>query len=239
MLWSDLLPLVTKSLQRTPLPEAIARHILAEFGTAEWLPPERQLATDLGVSRAALREAIKRLENQGLLESRHGVGVRVTRNFNAPMRQLLQHAVPSPSARIRQFAAVRVLLEPAIAGLAALQAKPADIRRLVQSQAELKSATDLNAAVVADLEFHRHLALIGGNQILALMLASIAELEEQARLVSLRRVGLPDAYAQHQQILDAVIAGKAAEAREAMLIHVQAAQNTPPRRATTTRRSRS
>ncbi|MCF3650444.1 FadR/GntR family transcriptional regulator [Synoicihabitans lomoniglobus] len=230
---------MTKPLQRTPLPEAIARHLLDEFGTAEWLPPERQLAADLGVSRAALREAIKRLENQGLLESRHGVGVRVTRNFNAPLGQLLTHAVPSPSARIRQFAAVRVLVEPEIARLAALRAKPADLARLRQSQEQLKHAADLNAAVAADLEFHRHLATIGGNQVLALMLASIADLEEQARLVSLRRVGLPDAHAQHQQVLDAVAVGDAEAARDAMLRHVSAAQNTPPRRASTARRSRS
>jgi len=230
---------VIKPLQRTPLPEAIARHLLAEYSTAEWLPPERQLATDLGVSRSALREAIKRLENQGLLESRHGVGVRVTRNFNAPMRQLLQHALPSPSARIRQFAAVRVLLEPEIARLAALQAKRADIDQLQLCQDQLQRATDLDAAVAADLEFHRHLAVTGGNLVLALMLSSIAELEEQARLISLRRVGLTNAYAQHQRILDAVAVGDATAARDAMLFHVQAAQNTSARLSPSTPRSRS
>lgn len=225
-------------LRRPPLAQSIGEHLLAHFGNVDWLPPERRLANELGVSRSALREAIKQLENQGLLECRHGIGVRVTRNFSAPLRKVLEHAVPAPSERIRQFAAVRVLVEPEIARLAALQAKPADIARLHLSQTQLKDAKNMADAVAADLEFHRHFAAIAGNQVLALMLASIAELEEQARLVSLRRVGLPDAHAQHQQVLDAIEAQDATAARDAMLQHVQAAQKTPPRRATSIRRSR-
>lgn len=230
---------MAQPLRRPPLAQTIGEHLLAHFGDVDWLPPERRLADELGVSRSALREAIKQLENQGLLECRHGIGVRVTRNFSTPLRKVLAHAVPAPSERIRQFAAVRVLVEPEIARLAALQIKPAELATLQDCQQRLHDATDLKEAVAADLEFHRHLATIAGNQVLALMLASIAELEEQARLVSLRRVGVTDAHAQHQQVLDAVAAGDSEAARDAMLRHVQAAQNTPPRRrSTSTRRPR-
>lgn len=226
-------------LRRPPLAQSIGDHLMAHYGNVDWLPPERRLADELGVSRSSLREAIKQLENQGLLESRHGIGVRVTQNFSAPLSKVLEHAVPAPSERIRQFAAVRVLVEPEIARLAALQAKRTDIKKLTQCQAQLKGAKDMAIAVAADLEFHRRLAAIAANQVLALMLASIAELEEQARLISLRRVGLNNAHEQHQSVLDAIVAQDATAARDAMLHHVQAAQNTPPRRPSSTRRLRS
>lgn len=226
-------------LRRPPLAQSIGEHLLANFKNADWLPPERRLANELGVSRSALREAIKQLENQGLLECRHGVGVRVTRNFSAPLRKVLQHAVSTPSERIRQFAAVRILVEPEIARLAAQQATPKEIALLQDCQRRMQHAANFPDAVTADLEFHRHLATIAGNQVLALMLASIAELEEQARLVTLRRVGLSDAHSQHQQVLDAVVSGDSDAARDAMLRHVQAAQNTPPRRTSTSRRTQS
>ncbi len=221
-------------LRRPPLVQSIGEHLLSHYRTADWLPPERRLAAELGVSRSTLREAIKRLENQGLLESRHGIGVRVTRKLHAPLCQVLQYAVPSPSERIRQFAAVRVLVEPEIARLAALRAKPADLQHLQTCQNRLAVAASFDEAVVADLDFHRHLAAIAGNQVLALMLASIAELEEQARLVSLRRVGLTAAHAQHQAVLDALNTGDPDAARTAMLTHVEAAQNTPRRTAPAT-----
>ncbi len=220
---------MTVSLRRAPLVDMICERLLSTYRQAEWLPPERTLATELGISRSSLREAIKRLENQGLLESRHGVGVRVTNNPKSPLAQTLLHVLPSPSERIRQFAAVRVLLEPEIAALAAQHVSSADVDALTICQHQLHAAATVDDAVSADLEFHRLLATIAGNQVLALMLSSIAHLAAEARRVSLQRVGLPHAFAQHQRVLDAVAARDPEAARDAMLAHVEAAQSAPPR----------
>lgn len=213
------------SLRRPPLVKEICDRLLADHRRAKWLPPERALAEQLGVSRAALREAIKRLEIQGLLEVQHGVGVRVTNNPQSAVRTVLMRELPRGVAGIRQLAEVRTLLEPAIARKAATLATKADVGRLRVIHAKLGEAADADAAVVADLEFHRALAEIADNRVLSLMLHSIAEIEESARRVTLLAVGIPVAFGQHQRVMDAVAAGDASAAEATMLDHVRAAES--------------
>lgn len=220
----------TPTLRRPPLAEEICERLLTRHRRAEWLPPERTLALQLGVSRSALREAIKQLEIQGLLEVQHGVGVRVTNNPQAPVRAVLLRELPDSAARIRQFAEVRILVEPAIARSAAERATRADLARLAAIHARMGDIRDFAAAVAADLEFHHCLAEIADNRVLALMLSSIAEVEEEARRVTLEAVGLAAAYAQHQRIFEAVSAHDGDAAHAAMLAHVEAAESAvhPP-----------
>lgn len=211
--------------KRLPVVAEICERLLRQHRDAEWLPAERTLSVSLGVSRAALREAIQRLEIQGLLEVRHGIGVRVVNNPQAPVRATLLRTLPDFQERLRQFSEVRVLLEPEIARRAAERITKPEGVALLEVHARLQAAgDDVEAAVKADLEFHRHLAEIAGNKVLALMLVSIADLEEEARRVTLVRVGLPQAFSQHQAIVEAVVAGKADVAQAAMAAHVLAAQ---------------
>lgn len=210
-------------LRRPPLVAAVCERLLHDHGKAEWLPPERTLAATLGVSRPILREAIKRLENQGLLASRHGVGVQVVNQPHVPVGAALARALPAPAERVRQFTAARAVVEPELARLAAQRAGPDDLARLRAAQERLADARDFAAAVAADLDFHHHLAAAAGNQVLALMLASMASLEAASRRVTLQRVGLGPAWEQHQRILDAVARRDPAGAAAAMQAHLAAA----------------
>ncbi len=212
------------SLRRAPLIESICQRLHQEHGGAEWLPPERQLAADLGVSRPALREAIKRLEMQGLLASRHGVGVQVVDRPHAPVQAALERMLPSPAERVRQFTAARRLIEPELAARAAENARASDLKALRASHDRF-TAPDVStaAAVDADLDFHRQIARAAGNRVLALMLASMAPLEAASRAATLARVGLAAARRQHAAILEAVVAGDGPAARRAMLAHLDAA----------------
>lgn len=212
------------SLRRAPLVESICERLLQEHGGEEWLPPERQLAVDLGVSRPALREAIKRLEMQGLLASRHGVGVQVIDRPHAPVQAALGRMLPSPAERIRQFTAARRLIEPELAALAAENARASDLKALRASHDRFVAPDTSPAdAVEADLEFHRLIARASGNRVLALMIASMAPLEADARQTTLERVGLAAARRQHAAILAAIGAKDGAAARTAMLSHLDAA----------------
>lgn len=217
---------MVNSLRRPPLVQAICDRLLQDHGDDDWLPPERQLATHLGVSRPALREAIKRLEMQGLLASRHGVGVQVVDRPHTPIQAALERALPSPTERIRQFTAARLMIEPELAGLTAQHAKAADLKALRATHVRFTKA-DLPAAdtIAADLEFHRLIAHAAGNRVLALMIASMATLEADSRQLTLRRVGLATARSQHARILDAIVARDSPAAREAMRTHVDAALN--------------
>lgn len=211
-------------LRRTPLVESICARLLQDHGDDEWLPPERQLATSLGVSRPALREAIKRLEMQGLLASRHGIGVQVVDLPHTPVQAVLERVLPSSVERIRQFTAARRLIEPELAHLAALNARASDLKALRAAQARF-SRPDATIAdtVEADLEFHRIIARAAGNRVLALMIASMAPLEADSRQATLTRVGPAAARQQHALILDAIVARNGPAARGAMLAHLDAA----------------
>lgn len=220
------------SLRRPPLVESICARLSETHRNDRWLPPERKLALELGVSRPVLREAIKRLENQGLLISRHGVGVEVVNQPHAPVRAALERALPAKPERIRQFTAARVLVEPELARLAAMRARPADLKALRQAQARLADCRDFHAAVEADLEFHRGIAQAANNQVLALMIASMGSLEADSRRVTLEKVGLTDAWDQHQRVLEAIADRKPEAAHAAMLAHLHAAQQALSRRTT-------
>ncbi len=77
------------------------------------LPPEGQLASDLGVSRGSVREAIKALESLGIVEVRHGEGVRV-RGFNLDsMFDLLSYGVVFDLAKVVEILQIRIWLEEA------------------------------------------------------------------------------------------------------------------------------
>lgn len=215
---------MTQPLHRPSLVEAICERLLNDHRGTTWLPPERKLALDLGVSRPALREAIKRLENQGLLAARHGVGVEIVDEPHVPIQGVLERALPAPAERIRQFTAARLIVEPPLARLAATRAKRDDRSAWQAAHRRLLDSADLAAAVEADLEFHRAIARAAGNQVLALMLASMSRLEAESRHVTLGRVGLEEARAQHQSILDALLARDADAAESAMRHHLDAAE---------------
>lgn len=223
--WSDLLPLVVETLRkRIPVVAEVAHRLLASYREAEWLPAERVLSEQLGVSRSTLREAVKRLEIQGLLEVRHGVGVRVIDQPHAPVGATLLRELPDADERMRQFSEARILLEPEIAARAAERITPAQILELRSVHDRLGGASDYDEAVDADLAFHRLLAALAGNRVLSLMLASIGSVEEESRRVTLQRVGLAQALAQHERVLEAVCRQDVEGARRAMLEHVTAAR---------------
>ncbi|MDX2186006.1 MAG: FCD domain-containing protein [Opitutaceae bacterium] len=216
------MPAVT-SLRRPPLVREIANRLVSDHRSSDWLPPERKLAGDLGVSRAALREAIKQLEMQGLLEVKHGIGVRVTHRPDRAVGTVLRRELPRGTAGATQLAEVRLLVEPFIARKAALAASPREIRRLTEIHGRFSTATSPREAVAIDLEFHRALASLARNSILSLMLHSIGDIEEETRQLTLSGVGLPTAIKQHQQILAAIAQNNPEAAETAMSAHVQAA----------------
>ncbi|MDB6139705.1 MAG: uxuR, partial [Verrucomicrobiaceae bacterium] len=109
----------------------LSSHIRAEMSVGDgWLPPERMLAEQLGVSRPVIREATKRLEQQGMLEIRHGSGIKMVNRLHAPLNKAVTLLLPDEAARLRQLTQARLILEPSLARLAASQMKPKDRRFL-------------------------------------------------------------------------------------------------------------
>lgn len=185
-----------------------------------WLPTERELSAQLGVSRSVVREATKRLESQGLVEIQHGIGIRAVDKLHKPLNGSLDLLLPPGQERLEQFVEVRRLVEPEIARLAALRANHSQLRALRETQARLANTGDLAEAVECDLEFHHRLAEASGNQVFALLLESLADLGRESRQQTLAATGIPRAIEHHEAILRAVETGDAAAAERAMRHHM-------------------
>ena len=191
------------------------------FTLTDKLPPERILAEQLGVSRTVMREATKRLESQGLLEIRHGSGIRIVNQLHRPVCGSLSLAMPTPQERLRQLNEARLLVEPEIARQAAERRRSAHLKALAKSQSDLHEALDTLDAVEADIAFHRALADAAGNEVLKLMLESRAELGRVSRRSTIGTVGKEKAYSQHARILLAVEAGDGDFAAKEMRAHLR------------------
>lgn len=123
------------------------------------LPNEASLGEQFGVSRTALREAIKVLASKGLIEVRRKTGTRVNApsqwNMLDPELLAWMFAGDGIPAGLADLMEVRMLVEPAGARMAAQRATPENLKEIREGLAEMEKSTgDLASSVEADLRFH-------------------------------------------------------------------------------------
>jgi DNA-binding FadR family transcriptional regulator len=188
-----------------------------------WLPGERSLAETLGVSRSVVREATKRLEQQGMVEIQHGNGIKIVDRLHRPLSASLSLLIPDVADRLQQLNETRLSIEPDAAGYAAERASAEHVSELWRIHRALESAPDNAAAIQWDLTFHRTLADASGNLIYRLMLDSLGEIGLASRMRTIGRLGKAAAVAHHATILEALERRDPGAAREAMRMHILAA----------------
>jgi len=198
----------------------LSRMAMAAQPGKSLLPPEHELTTRLGVSRTVLREATKRLESQGLLESRHGVGVEVIRKLHKPVSYSLRILVPDLAESLRQAMEVRILLEIETARRAAEHASAETIAELRRIHEMFERSTQVEEAAHLDVAFHQVIAESSGNALVGLMLDSISELGTEVRKLTLSRAGIPFGAMQHRAILEAIEQCNPEAAAAAMQVHL-------------------
>lgn len=216
---------ITALERTTSLVERVCQQ-LAELirGTSteeeRWLPAERSLAEKLGVSRTVVREATKRLEQQGMLEIQHGTGIKIVDRLHRPLNDSLTLLIPDMAERLQQLNEARLSIEPDAAALAAQRATTGQIQSLRRIQTQLENAPDNAAAIEADIAAHHAIAEASGNLIYRLILDSLAEIGLTSRLRTIGRIGKATAIEHHETILSAIERRDAAAAREAMCFHI-------------------
>jgi DNA-binding FadR family transcriptional regulator len=190
-----------------------------EFRPGARLPPERELASSLGVSRASVREAIISLEMGGLVEVRVGTGIFVT----APVAQDTtgRDGGPGPFELLQ----ARRLVEGEIAALAASKASREDLGSLRECVAHMEAhVDDFAVREASDREFHLRIAKATGNGSLELVVEGLwnqrAELwgrmQRHFHTVDLAHKTIRD----HAAILEAIAARDPEGARSAMHRHL-------------------
>lgn len=188
------------------------------------LPPERALAEQFGVGRSSVREAIRSLELQGLVVTRHGSGSFVDTQSLDAVATLM--APGNGSGGLADIFEMRHLLEPQIAALAARRATGGDIERLATILEEQKrQIMEGETGVDADTEFHFTLATATHNPALVKVVNAVEDVLRRSRDRYLQRPGRPErSLHSHHEILEMVRAGDDAGARRAMDHHLTAVE---------------
>jgi GntR family transcriptional repressor for pyruvate dehydrogenase complex len=195
-----------------------------ELPAGSRLPPEQQLATDLGVGRNIMREAVRALMAARVLEVRRGNGTFVTSLEPRLLLEGIGDAVELLQAdTMLELTEVRRLFEPVATGLAATRISPQQLAKVKgHLEAMRVAADDVELLNEHDAAFHRAIIASTGNETLLTVLDGISSRTLRARVWR----GLVDADAagqtllEHEAIYQALVAGDATLAQAAALMHV-------------------
>lgn len=148
---------------------ALGRAIVCgEYNRDESLPTEADLCSQFGVSRSAVREAVKMLSAKGLISSRPRQGIRILpeEDWNIFDPDLLQWSLESkPTLKVlHEFLQLRIAIEPEAAALAAKYASAEEIAPISRSLERMRTADTPKAALEADIAFHVSILYASNNR---------------------------------------------------------------------------
>lgn len=172
---------------------------------------DSEMAGELGLSRTPVREALIRLAEQGLVEARHNRGFRVKDLTPGEVRDLYEVREALESLAVRK--ATELLTE---AGATRLKEEDAAYRKLL-------GKGNLPALDAADDAFHRAIAELSGNRLLADSLSGLADRVRIVRWIDFRRAAAQaggEAAEEHRRILAHILAGRANLAAKAVSDHI-------------------
>jgi GntR family transcriptional regulator, transcriptional repressor for pyruvate dehydrogenase complex len=195
-----------------------------DLKAGDQLPAERELALEFGVSRTAVREALKALHEKGLVEAYPGRGTFITNETSNSIRLTFDRMIKSgPRDGTMHLVEVREILEPEIAALAAKRGTEENLNELREAIEIMDSAkADPDSFIEADLDFHLALAEAAANPLILSLIDSIVGVLREQRISIFKVEGGPDrGQYHHKRILEAIENHDSAGAREAMRAHLR------------------
>lgn len=206
--------------------EQIEQRVLAgELKVGDRLPPERELAEQFGVSRTAVREAVKALREKGLVQVQPGRGTFITDGTSRAVRHSLGLLMRiGGSENSRNLVEVREILEPEIAALAAERATDEQITSLRQAIDTMDGSLDnVDSFIEADLDFHLTLAEATQNFLIPTLVDSVIDLlrQERKNVFLFVHGGAARGQYHHKRIFEAIAAHDGERARLAMRAHLE------------------
>jgi GntR family transcriptional repressor for pyruvate dehydrogenase complex len=221
-------------LTRNSLQEQIGLRIeemitSGQLQVGDRLPSEIEMARQFDVHRSTIREALRVLEQRGLVEMKVGSGSYVSRVSPSVVAETLDTYFVSSESSYEDVAILRTLLEPGIAALAALRAEPEDLQKLEEALHNLERAMnhgDLDSQIAADADFHLALTAASGNKLLFAIFSGIQYVIQRAlksgynRPGKLRRDSV-EVLNNHRALFAAVKAGDPLRATEQMKLQIR------------------
>ncbi|MBD8217266.1 FadR family transcriptional regulator [Microbacterium sp. CFBP 13617] len=171
------------SLTDDAIDQIKAMIVSGELRPGDRLPPEKDLAERLGLSRNSLREAVKALEVIRVVDVRRGDGTYVTSLEPALLLEAISFGLDLHNDRsVLELFAVRRILESHAAGLAAQRVDADQIAALEAEVDAVGTATSLDDLVDHDVRLHRLIAACSGNRYLAGLIESLSAHTVRARV---------------------------------------------------------
>jgi GntR family transcriptional repressor for pyruvate dehydrogenase complex len=206
--------------------EEVVERILAlvvaqQLEPGDRLPPERQLASDLDVSRSTLRQALTVLRVIGLVDIRHGVGIHLVRPVGDRVPPIADASVLA-DPRIPEIKDLREALETHAAWLAAERRTDGDLAELAAANEQM--AIEIAGGAIGldgDRRFHAGILAAARSPLVA---ERLGEMDATVRAIATASLARPDqpprSLATHRLIFGAIAAGDGDLAREVMLDHL-------------------
>lgn len=195
-----------------------------DLSHGDQLPPERDLAKMLGVSRPTLRAGIRSLTAVGILQSRQGAGTFVAEAEESPT---LDTSALRLLSALHGFTSdemfeARLALEMSIAGLAAERATSEQMAQLAEEIAGMYASLEKpEEYLVHDMQFHQTVAAASGNRILTALMNMVATILFDYRSKTVKRAkDLKESAEQHHNIYRSIREHNPETARQAMRLHL-------------------
>ena len=230
-------PIRRRKLSHEILDRLLARITQGELAAGDHLPSERDLMSQYGVGRPAVREAMQALERMGFIAITHGERARIVaptaRTMIDQVAHSAKHLLATSATSLEQLKEARVFFEAGMVRIAAERARKADIARLGERLEEHKaaavsvtSAVHLDEFLQKDMAFHREIAAISGNAIYVALSQAIFEWLAEFHTGLVRLHGAESlTIAEHTTILERIAIGDPGGAAAAMTAHLTRAND--------------
>lgn len=191
------------------------------------LPAERDLAEESALSRGSVRDALRMLEIEGLVETRAGRsgGTVVRRVGSGPLMRSLEIFIRGRQVRMRSLLEIRELIEPECAALAAERGEDRAIARLSELCQEMRGQVDdVDEFLTLNAQWHIQVAEASGNELLVALMTAIAkEIRAATDLEDFNSAEVIQAAQHaHEAVRESIHAGDVEKARDRMRQHVHA-----------------
>lgn len=190
------------------------------------LPPESEMARQLGVSKFSMREALRVAQAQGLVEIAQGRRTKVAEVSVEPAAGIMNLIFRRSENALLELTEARKCLECDIVRVAVARAQPEHLEAMEQTIRDLEThRNNLEYCINKDIEFHNIIVKASNNRVFEIMLAPLTELLKRSRLETLRFSGIQKPIDEHSMILNAFIKKDPDMAVEVMSRHLQTAED--------------
>lgn len=197
-----------------------------ELKAGSRLPPERELADMLGISRPSLRTALKALSVMGIIRAKPGAGTFIAESLPEIFAQPMAFMTLIHNTETAELFEARRIIEAGLVELAAERATSEHLKALaVEIEGMRKSLNDPEKFLEHDVQFHQALAAASGNKVMSGVMDTVATLLLQVRRESIARASdKEDAVDWHERIYEAVRQREARRAKEILTAHLVSAE---------------